>query len=181
MLVEGMSRKEQEVILRMHREMKIEEGRVVISYPWDYHLLKRMMSNRRQALIIQERIRKDLKRMGWLEDFDKEVRKQLHTGAVSVVAEEDIRSWEQVGGSVHYLTVFGVSQPSHAGHTLRVVSNMKMKNVHSGLSPNKCMDRPPNTLVALLSVLCGEPHFTAPLWTSQEHIRQFSQDQQRSS
>ena len=52
MLVEGMSRKEQEVILRMHREMKVEEGRIVISYPWDYHLLKRMRSNRHQALII---------------------------------------------------------------------------------------------------------------------------------
>ena len=153
MLLEGMSRKEQEVILRMYKEMKVEGGKVVIAYPWNHQLLKRMRSNRRQAFIVQDRIRKDLKRRGWLEEFDKEVRKKLDSGAVSIVPEDEIRGWEQDGGPIHYLTVFGVSQPSHAGHTLRVVSNMKMKNNHSGLSPNECMDRPPNALVALLSVL----------------------------
>ena len=152
-LMEGMSRKEQEVILRMHREMKVEGGRVTIAYPWDPKLLRRMRSNRRQALITQDRIRKEMSRKGHLEDFDKEIRKQLEVGSVSIVSEGEIKAWEQQAGPIHYLTLFGVSQPSHAGHKLRVVSNMKMKNIHSGLSPNDCMDRPPNALVALLSVL----------------------------
>ena len=42
-----MTREEQEVICRMQRELKVTEGRVMVSYPWNYHFLRRMHNNRR--------------------------------------------------------------------------------------------------------------------------------------
>ena len=67
----------------MQRELKVCDGRVTISYPWNEHLLSRMRNNRRQAQVVQTRIWEDLRRKGWLEEFTKEVEKQIKSGAAS--------------------------------------------------------------------------------------------------
>ena len=137
----------------MCKEMHVTDNTIIIAYPWNPELLRRMKSNRRHIMMIQERIRFDLKKKGLLQEFDAEVRKQLESGAATLVPDEEIRDWEKTGGAVHYLPMFGVAQPTHAGHKLRVVLNMKMKNQHSGLSPNDCVERPPNALSALLEII----------------------------
>jgi hypothetical protein len=152
-LLEGMTREEQEVIGRMQKELRVCEGRITVSYPWNEHLLRRMRSNRRQAQVIQSRIREDLQKKGWLEVFSQEVKKQIQTGAASYVSEEELLAWEKSGGAVNFSTIFAVEQPGHEGHKIRVVLNMAMKNSHSGLSANDCMLRPPNALKPLMSVL----------------------------
>ena len=59
----------------MQRELKVTEGRVMVSYPWNYHFLRRMHNNRRQAQVVQKWIWEDLQRKGGLEAFSHEVDK----------------------------------------------------------------------------------------------------------
>ena len=94
----------------MCKEMHVTDNTIIIAYPWNPELLRRMKSNRRHIMMIQERIRFDLKKKGLLQEFDAEVRKQLESGAATLVP-------------------------------------------HSGLSPNECVERPPNALSAHLDII----------------------------
>ena len=145
-LAQGLTREEQAVVRRMQESLRVENGRITISYPLNHHLLKRMRSNRRQVEPVQERIRQGLIKKGWLKDYDREIKKQLDSGAVQVISEQEVRDWEEQGGALHYITTFAVQQPGNAGHNTRVVLDMKANNFHSNLSPNNCMDQPPNSL-----------------------------------
>ena len=145
----------------MQESLRVENGRITISYPLNHHLLKRMRSNRRQVEPVQERIRQGLIKKGWLKDYDREIKKQLDSGAVQVISEQEVRDWEEQGGALHYITTFAVQQPGNAGHNTRVVLDMKANTFHSNLSPNDCMDQPPNSLTPLLEVLLqwrSSPH-----------------------
>ena len=52
-----VTRREQKVIPRFKKQMKVEEGQVVMAYLCNQHLPRGMRSNRRQAQIIQSRDR----------------------------------------------------------------------------------------------------------------------------
>ena len=79
--------------------------------------------------------------------------KALKGGTFSLVPEEELRERRKSGEPMHYVSIYGSEQPGHMGHKLRVVSNSRLKNVYAGLSMNDCTERPPNTLVPLLTVL----------------------------
>ena len=79
----------------MQRELKVTEGRVMVSYLWNHHLLRRMHNNRRQAQVVQKRIWENFGKKGWLEALSHEVDKQIKSGAASYVPEEELRAWEK--------------------------------------------------------------------------------------
>ena len=65
---------------------------------------------------------------------------------------------------MNYISIFGVEQPTHTGHKLRVVANCKQKNVHAGKSVNDCVNPPPQLTVPaprgapLVSLQPTHPH-----------------------
>ena len=65
-----------------------------------------------------------------MEEFSKEVEKQIKSDAASYVPEEELSAWERMGGAINFTTLFGVMLPGHEGHKVRVVLNMAMKNSH---------------------------------------------------
>ena len=75
-LAQGFITEEQAVVRRMQESLRLEDGRITISYPWILHLLKQMQSNRGQVEPVQERIRQGLSKKGWLNDYNKEIKKQ---------------------------------------------------------------------------------------------------------
>ena len=75
-LEQGITTEEQAVVRRMQKSLRVEDGRITISYPWILHLLKQMQSKRRQVEPVQERIRQGLSKKGWLNDYNKEIKKQ---------------------------------------------------------------------------------------------------------
>ena len=88
----------------MQQEMKVVEGRVKVQYPWDTHLIRRMKNNRKQAAMVQDRIRQDLKKKGQLQQFNIEIQKKLDTGSAVIVKEKEIQMREKQGKALNFLT-----------------------------------------------------------------------------
>ena len=117
--------------------------------PW----VAELRDNSGQAWAIQLNVEKNLISRGLHGTYCKEMEKAEAGGTFSRVSEEELWASRKNGRPIHYIALFGVEQPKHEGHKLRVVANCKLKNRHCILSINVCLERPPNALVPLIVVL----------------------------
>jgi hypothetical protein len=150
--LEHLSTREREVVARMEAGITVKEGRVSVSYPW-LPCVSRLKDNSLQARAIQTSVEKSLIKRGLHKKFNEEMEKALEQGTFSKVSRQELDNRRRSQEPMHYVSIFGVEQPGHLGHSLRVVCDSAMKNCHSGLSVNDCLEKPPNTLVPLLDVL----------------------------
>ena len=136
----------------MEAGVKVEDGKVSVRYSWLPQVAK-LRENFGQAMAIQSSVEAGLVKSGRHTAFTEEMEKALSQGTFSRVTRKELEERRRSGQPMHYLAVFGVEQPGHLGHRLRVVSHGKLKNIHASLLVNECMEKPPNTLVPLITVL----------------------------
>ena len=84
-----------------------------------------------------------------MDSYAEEMEKAIEAGSVKKLEKEDL---EEYSGPVHFITHFPVLKPSSVSTKVRIVANSPLKNCHSGLSFNDCMDGGPNALTSLLDV-----------------------------
>ena len=146
-----LSPEDQEVVMRVEREMNVDSvtGRITAAYPWK-NCVKRMMDNRRQAQKVQESMERHMREAGTHGDYMKEMEKSLAEGKVRRLTPQEMADWH---GPQHYITTFAVVKPESLSTKTRVVSNSAMRNARARLSLNQCMWPGPNALTDLLDCL----------------------------
>jgi hypothetical protein len=159
---EDRSLEEDAVVERMDGGMAVTNGKVTVEYPWIPENLAKLQDNYHQARAVQSSVEAGLIKKGRFGAFTGEMIKAFNQGTFTRVPRPVLAARRASGAPMHYLAVFGVDQPSHAGHKMRVVANSAMKNSSAGISVNSCMEKPPNALVPLMTVLLW--------WRSNEHV-----------
>jgi hypothetical protein len=160
--IEHLTPEERDTVTEMEKGMSVRDGIVMVKYPWIPDNLAKLRNNEFQARKVQSNVEKSLITKGRHGAFTKEMEKALEQGTFSRVPQHEIVERGRMGEPVHYIVLFGVEQPGHAGHKLRIVANSAMKNFHAQLSVNDCIQKPPNALVPLRDVLLW--------WRSNRHI-----------
>ena len=150
--LEHLSPREREAVARMEAGVTVKEGVTTVQYPWR-PCVSRLEDNKYQARAVQTSIEASLRAKGRLEEFNQEMEKALTEGKFGLITPQELEARKKSGQPMNYISVFGVEQPGHAGHKLRVVANCKQKNVHAGLSVNDCVEPPPSALNPLIGVL----------------------------
>ena len=148
---ENLSPMEAEVVRRVETDMFLDksEQRIKVNYPWKAEAYSQV-PNYGQAVAIQASIERRLVKEGLLSAYAEEMDKALEAGSVKKLGSEDL---EDYPGPVHYITHFPVLKPTSVSTKIRIVANSALKNCHTGLSFNDCMEPGPNALTLLLDVL----------------------------
>ena len=146
-----LSPEDQEVVMRVEREMKVDSisGTITAQYPWK-NCVRRMTSNRRQAERVQTSMEKHMRDVGTHEGYVKEMLKSIGEGKVRKLTDREMLDWH---GPTHYITTFAVIKPDSVTTKTRVVSNSAMRNARAKLSLNQCMWPGPNALCELYDCL----------------------------
>ena len=146
-----LSPEEQEVVMRVEREMRVDSitGQITAAYPWK-NCVRRMVDNRRQAQRVQERMEAHMLEAGTLPGYIAEMEKSLKEGKVRRLTQTEMTDWH---GPIHYITTFAVVKPESVSTKTRVVANSAMRNARAKLSLNQCMWPGPNALSDLLDCL----------------------------
>ena len=146
-----LSPEEQEVVMRVEREMRVDSisGTITAQYPWK-NCVRRMVSNRRQAERVQQSMEKHMREVGTHKGYVKEMLKSISEGKVRKLTEREMMDWH---GPTHYITTFAVVKPDSVTTKTRVVSNSAMRNARAKLSLNQCMWPGPNALCELYDCL----------------------------
>ena len=150
--LEHLSPREREALALLDSGITVKDGVIRVRYPF-LPCVTRMRDNIGQARAVQGSVEKSLIAKGLLGQFNGEMEKAFRQGTFSLVSQGELAERRQSGAPMNYIAVFGIIQAGHVGHTLRVVANCKMKNVHSGLSVNDCVENTPKAMVPLLEVL----------------------------
>ena len=148
---ESLSPAEAEVVRRVEGDMFLDrkEQRIKVSYPWKKEAYKQV-SNYKQVVAVQTSIERRLVKDDLVGDYNDEMRKAISAGSVKKLGVDDLVDYE---GPVHYITHSPVLKPSSRSTKVRIVANSALKNSHTGLSFNDCMESGPNALTSLLDVL----------------------------
>ena len=146
-----MSRKQAEVLSRVEKELVLdkEKNTITVSFPWNQNL-QTMKSNYAQARGRQAGVETRLTKAGKKEEFDMEMKKAIDSGAVSKMTSAELAAWT---GPCHYLVNFAVFKPGSTSTPLRIVANSALRNCHSGLSVNDCMDQGPTTVADITEII----------------------------
>ena len=146
-----LSPEDQEVVMRVEREMKVDSisGVITAQYPWK-NCVRRMTNNRRQAERVQSSMERHMVEVGTHEGYVKEMLKSILEGKVRKLTGQEMMDWH---GPTHYITTFAVIKPDSVTTKTRVVSNSAMRNARAKLSLNQCMWPGPNALCELYDCL----------------------------
>ena len=145
-----MSKEERTVLERVEKEMKLgPDGKLVASYPWT-PAAEKMVSNRGQALAVQQKIEARAVASGQFARLVEAVNVMIEAGTLRIISREELATYS---GPVHYVTIFPVYKEDSVTTKVRVCTNSAMPNKHSGLSLNDVMYKGPDLMAGLLRVM----------------------------
>ena len=139
------SRKEQEELEMLKSGVTLKDGRIYVKYPFvrDPSCLP---NNRAAVVRIAEKQEKRLIKSGFLEEYNKELKKYLDRGAAIKLSEEELANWK---GPTNWISHHAVITDS-VTTPIRIVTNSSLKN--GSWSLNECLARGPNSLNSMLDI-----------------------------
>jgi hypothetical protein len=144
-----LSSHERAVLDRIEESVKLEDGRLVGSYPlkatsW------RLRANPSQALAVQAKVEERAIRLGYFDQLQEAFKDMVEAGAVRELSVLEVAEFED---PANYVTIFPVFKDESTSTKLRLVSNSAMKNQRAGLSLNDVTERCSDLLNNLFGVL----------------------------
>ena len=141
------SRKEQDELDMLRKSIKLENGKLLVSFPF----LKNPESfpnNRHAALSMAQKQEARLLKKGLLDRYNEEFNKYLMRGGLVPISKQEM---EEYSGPVNYISHHGVEQPASTTTPLRLVSNSSLKN---GLrSLNDILPKGPKSLNSMFGIM----------------------------
>ena len=139
------SRKDQDELEMLQRSVKLENGKLQVTYPFikDPNCLP---FNRNAVVRIAEKQEKRLLRAGMHDHYNQEFQKYVDRGGIVKLTSQEK---EEYKGPINYISHHGVITDS-VTTPLRIVTNSSLKN--GTYSLNECLARGPNSLNSMLDI-----------------------------
>lgn len=144
-----MPQGEKEVLAQIEKDLHLENGCLVASYPWK-DSVRRMRDNRTQAQAIQSKVEERSVRFGYHQDMTQAVEEMIEGGALREITEEEAEAYT---GPSNYISIFPIFKVGSQSTKIRMVSNSAMINQRSGLSLNQVIAKGPDLSNSLASVI----------------------------
>ena len=141
-----LSRKEQDELEMMKKSIKLENGELIVTYPFIKN--PECFPNNREAAI-KMAIKQELKleKRGMLDKYNEELFKYISRGIVVPITKHEM---EDYIGPVNYISHHAVEKPSPTT-PFRIVTNSSLRNGIRSL--NDCLPKGPNGLNSMFDVM----------------------------
>ena len=133
------SRKEQDELELLQKSIKLENGELVVSYPF-IKSPECFPNNRDAVLSMAKKQVARLMKKGMLDKYNEELKKYITRGILVPISEEEMKDYK---GPVNYISHHAVEKPSPTT-PFRIVTNSSLKNGVRSL--NDCLPKGPNSL-----------------------------------
>ena len=146
---ERLTAVERAALQRMEESLvRRPDGRLQISYPFNKKAFQQQ-SNIAQVKAIQQSVDRSVIKKGILEEYHREIQKAIEADTIVKISAEEDEAWK---GPVHYVSYFPVINLESSSTKVRVVSNSKMVNAHTGHSFNDTVEPVPSALNDIFDV-----------------------------
>jgi hypothetical protein len=140
------SQKEQDELELLQKSIKLENGQLVVSYPF-IKSPECFPNNRDSAVAMSIKQEARLKKKGILDKYNEELYKYITSGILVPISEQEMLEYQ---GPVNYISHHAVEKPSPTT-PFRIVTNSSLKN--SVRSLNDCLPRGPNSLNSMFDIM----------------------------
>ena len=141
-----LSRKDQDELEMMQKSIKLENGQLIVSYPF-IRSPEGFPNNRDKAISMAIKQEARLKKKGLLDKYNVELYKYITRGIVVPISAEEIAEYK---GPCNYISHHAVEKASPTT-PFRIVTNSSLKNGVRSL--NECLPKGPNGLNSMLDIL----------------------------